>query len=546
MGGSVSTSQPLATSAGLKVLAGGGTAAQAALACAAVLAVVEPCSTGLGGDMFAILYDGGTREVKAVNGSGRSPRGIKGVGEVRREMGLEGGQSEWEDPFHPLAVTVPGAVMGWQDLYDRFCKDAPVNFTLRELLQPAIDLAGGGFPVPGPITANAWKGGVEGQIKPYAERLGQGRVPFTIDGARAPEAGEVFKNPELAAVLSAIADRGAKDGFYGGEAGRSIVETLNKLGSPMTLEDLTSHESTFPEPISSTYRSKRLYEVPPNTQGIAGLIALTALEAIENSPTPPEDGTSLLHAQIECMRLGFSKMRKDVADPDHMKTDPAQMLDREEIRKTILGSYDPNRSTLSAAAPSTSCTVSFQTADKYGNAVSFVNSNYMGFGSGIVPPGCGFSLQNRGAGFSLEEGHPNAIAPGKLPFHTIIPAIATHADTDELYATMTNMGGFMQPQGHMQLLVNLERHGMNSQEAVDAPRFCIRDGKGEGKVFLEDGFGDQTLSRIKDMGHNVENGLIKGFSRSLFGRAQIITRDRETGVLCGGSDGRADGQCSGL
>ena len=324
----------------------------------------------------------------------------------------------------------------------------------------------------------------------------------------------------------------------------------------MTLNDLTNHESLFPQAISQSYRNVKLWQVPPNGQGIAALIALSGLKHLEDKGICPQmtpetvgQTADALHVQIEMMRLGFADARKYVTCPHH--TVPTDwLLDPNRIGNRAEQRYDPHRANCHNDDALSSCdTVSFQVVDEEGNAISFVNSNFMGFGTGMVPDGCGFTLQNRGFNFSLDPEHANHLAPSKRPFHTIIPAMLTHTDTTSgeelLYATLSNMGGFMQPQGHLQLTVNMVAGEMDPQRAIDMPRFCIPAGTHDGLVQLEEGIPNCLLEELGRMGHHMETN-ISGHDRSVFGRAQIIKKDPETGVLWAGSDGRADGCAMGF
>jgi gamma-glutamyltranspeptidase/glutathione hydrolase len=371
-------------------------------------------------------------------------------------------------------------------------------------------------------------------------------VPLTIDGRNPPEPGDLIYNPDLARVLRELGSLGPKEGFYMGETGKAIVDVVQKHGGHLTMDDLQSHSSMFPEAISADYRGHKLWQVPPNGQGIAGLIALTGLAYLEEekviSPLSPESigGTDSYHVMMEMMRLAYADATAHVGDPDTMHVTSEWLLDKERIGKRAVAMFDPSKATIHGAPDASSCTVSFQVVDDQGNAISFVNSHFMGFGSGIVPKGCGFTLQNRGFGFTLTDGHPNAPAPAKRPFHTIIPGIITHADTGELYATISNMGGNMQPQGHLQLTVNMLAGGLDPQAAIDMPRFCIADGTQGGTAYLESGIDERVVKELDALGHSLLPN-IAGHERSVFGRAQIIKRDRRTGVLWAGSDGRADG-----
>jgi gamma-glutamyltranspeptidase / glutathione hydrolase len=547
----VATSQPLASSIGLDLLRRGANAADVAIAVAAALAVTEPCSTGLGGDMFCLYYCQTEKVVTCINGSGRSPAALT-LEKVRARYPT----STSADPLvqeqdgtifggSPLAVTVPGAAQGWEDLHRRHGSN---QFSMEQLLEPAALLAEQGFPV-APLTAYHWQLGMP-QVAQWIQK-GDTTEPIplcssTVHG-QAPKAGEMFVNPDMARVLRELGRHGAKQGFYEGPTGQAMVQTLNDLGGCLTMDDLRAHTSSFPEPICVEYRGCRLWQAPPNGQGVAGLVALAGLQHLEEQGIvcPPISEQSIgqadtYHVLIEMMRLGFADNQAHVACPDSMIVGTDWLLDKERIGNRAAKLYDPTKAVAAGVPDASSCTVSFQVVDTEGNAVSFVNSNYMGFGTGIVPKGCGFTLQNRGFGFNLQEGHPNSLAPAKRPYHTIIPGILTHADTNELYATLSNMGGHMQPQGHLQLTVDLLAGSMDPQAAIDMPRFCIADGTQNGIVLLEQGMDAKVVEDLISRGHNVKPN-VAGHERSVFGRAQIIKRNRETGVLWAGSDGRADG-----
>jgi len=532
----------------------------ASIAVAAALAVLEPCSTGLGGDMFCLYYNSSTRKVQAINSSGRSPKNLN-IDTVKQFYPSASSTMELESQFTMgiHSVTVPGAAQGWEDCYKKFGSG---RLTFVELLEPARKLAEEGFPV-STLTAMRWCQQMNCITKWYTkDEIESGIVELSVDGkGTGPRPGQLFKNPHMARVLKSLGEHGAKDGFYNSFPGEAIVETVQKHGGVLTKEDLMNHSSTYPEPICVNYSHVNVWEVPPNGQGIAGLIALEGLSALEESgriptsvfqevivddevpPHHPQPSAEMLHAQIEMMRLGFADARAHVCDPDYVKQKESTtewLLDGGRISKRAMELFDTEKAVIHGTPDATSCTVSFQVVDEEGNAMSFVNSNYMGFGTGLCPSTCSFTLQNRGAGFSLDPSHPNSLQPNKRPYHTIIPAMLTHADTDELYASLSNMGGFMQPQGHMQLVVNLLKNGMNPQTAIDAPRFCILDGTRDGMVYIEEGFHESTVSKLKEMGHKMKAN-VSGHEREIFGRAQIIHRDRDTGVLCAGSDGRADG-----
>lgn len=520
-GGIVSTSQPLATAAGLEILAKGGNAADAAVAAGAALNVTEPTSTGIGGDMFALYYSADTKRITALNGSGRAPAKL-----TLDTLKKDGFTTELP-PFHAHTVTVPGACAGWFDLMEKHG-----SLTMSEILAPAIRLASEGFPV-APITAYSWQRGAQKQLAsaPNGREL-------TIDG-RGPNAGEIFRNPGLARTFELIA-RGGPSAFYQGPIAEAIVSVIKEAGGVLSAEDLASHVSTWEEPISVTYRGYRVFECPPNGQGITALIALNILEGFDLAALESLSVESL-HLMIEAMRLAFADSRWYVADPKFSNVPVKELLSKayaDERRKLI----DLKRTTIDqhhGTPTNSSNTVYLSVVDKFGNACSFINSNYWGFGTGIVPKGFGFTLQNRGHNFSLIPNHPNALEPGKRPYHTIIPAMVTREADDSLYASYGVMGGFMQPQGHVQVLSALVDKGLDPQAALDLPRFCIDVDEDGGEVAMEDGIPQETLLGLKNMGHAMYP--VSGYERALFGRGQVILRDPETGALTAGSDPRADG-----
>ena len=518
--GIVATSQPFATATGLEILAKGGNAADAAVAAGAALNVTEPTSTGIGGDMFALYYSADKKRVSALNGSGRAPAALT-LNRLKKD-----GFSTDLPPFHAHTVTVPGACAGWFDLIKKHG-----SLEMSEILAPAIRLTSKGFPV-APITAHYWQRGAERQLKSALNGY-----ELTIDG-RGPNAGEIFRNPNLARTFELVA-RGGPSAFYQGEIAEAIVGVIKEAGGCMSAEDLASHTSTWEEPISVNYRGYHVHECPPNGQGITALIALNILEGFDLSALASLS-TERLHLVIEALRLAFADARWYVADPKFSKIPMEELLSKayaDERRKLI----DMKRATADqkrGSPVSSSGTVYLSVVDKFGNACSFINSNYWGFGTGIVPKGFGFTLQNRGHNFSLDPNHPNALEPRKRPYHTIIPAMVTRED-GSLYASYGVMGGFMQPQGHVQVLSALLDDGLDPQSALDLPRFCIDVEESGGRVALEEGMPANVISDLEKMGHPIDS--VSGYDRALFGRGQVILRDAETGVLCAGSDPRADG-----
>ncbi|KAL3671229.1 hypothetical protein V7S43_003161 [Phytophthora oleae] len=536
--GMVSCSQPLASEIGLRILKQGGNAVDAAIAIAAALNVTEPCSTGVGGDCFLLFFDAKTKQVRGLNGSGRSPaaltseQALKSLGQDARVI----------PSSHGHAVTVPGTVAGWVDAVEAWG-----TLEMAEILRPAIELAREGFPV-SPLTATSWERGKTQLLR------GPNAAELLNEHGEAPNAGEIFKNENLAGCFEEIVKKGKKSFYEDGRIAQAIVDMVKEKGGVMTLEDLKNHTSTFVTPISTRFQGVDVHEIPPNGQGITALLALNILTQLtKDGKLPPQGSAEFVHLQIEALRLAFADAKWFVSDMEHNANLPVKELLSEGYAKKRAALVNREKAAIDPkhGSPELSCdTVSFQVIDAQGNAVSMVNSNYEGFGTGLVPKGCGFTLQNRGCNFELhgaEVGHPNSLAPNKRPYHTIIPGLSTFSDSGELHSSFSVMGGFMQPQGHVQVLSHLLLHSQNPQEALDAPRFSIDVGRptkpgssGGSSVLVEKDLGADVIAALKDkFGHKIQE--VEGFKRSTFGRGQIILRDPKTGVLCAGSDGRADG-----
>jgi len=515
--GMVASSQRLASAAGADVLRAGGTAADACVAMDAVLHVTEPASTGLGGDMFALYYDARAREITALNGSGRAPRG-RTLGQVARD-------ARGEIPVsHGDAVTVPGVCAAWFDLVARHGA-----MPVARLLEPAIRAAEDGFAV-APISTAMWERNLA-QLQ---------SAELTVEG-RAPRAGETFRNPGLARVLRAIATDGPAAFYQGGIAAR-IAAAVQDAGGAMTPDDLAAHLSTWEEPIATAYRGARVWECPPNGQGLAALLALAMLDGL---PAHAPGGADRIHAQVEALRLAFADARWFAADPAFAPA-PLGALLSPAYAAVRRGRIDPARAATDVArgAPAgIPGTVYLCAVDAMGNACSYVSSHYLGFGTGIVPHGLGFPLQNRARGFSLDARHPNAYAPGKRPYHTIIPGMLTR-DDGTLWAPFGVMGGVMQPQGHVQVVTALVDDGAHPQAALDRPRFFIEPEAEGGRLYLEEGTAASLAESLRARGHEVVADP-PSYGRALFGRGQIIVRERD-GALSGGSDRRGDGCIVGI
>ncbi|XP_028260440.1 uncharacterized protein LOC114435096 [Parambassis ranga] len=547
--GCVASSQPLASCIGLDVLKRGGNAADAAVAVAAALAVTEPCSTGPGGDAFCLFYNGNTGEIRGINGSGRSP------GAQTLDL-LEGRGYTAEAPppvFDALNVTVPGAPACWCDTVQLFGSH---KLSLQEVLSGAVELAEVGFPV-AEVTAHQWAKWVA-LLREAGKELGGALL---IDG-HTPKCGQVFKNKALAQTLKELGERG-KAAFYQGRVAQAIVDVIRQNGGVMTLDDLSSHDSEVVTPISTEYKGVRLWELPPNSQGLAALLLLNILENFPQLRAAGHNSSDYIHIFVEAVRLALTDAMCYLGDPDHGTIPLQTLLDKSYSHQRAQHISMDRAMERGEPGPTTgSDTVYFCVIDSQGNACSFVNSTYLGFGTGLVPKDCGFSLQNRGANFSLRRNHMNCVAGGKRPYHTIIPALLTDAavqsEKPQLLAALGVMGAFMQPQGHIQVLLNMLEFGMNPQQALDAPRVYVHyDHKTEQWfVSLEEGIHQEVAEELRRRGHSVD-WPVTGHNRSHFGRGQIITvgdwwnpsvtrqAARTSRVLWAGSDPRADGCAQG-
>lgn len=508
----VATSQPLAAQAGLRMLLRGGTATDAAIATAATLTVVEPTSNGIGSDAFALVWDG--TGLHGLNASGRSPRAL----DPTRFGGLDAMPLHGWDP-----VTVPGAVSAWSALHKRFGR-----LPFAELFEPAVHYAEAGFAV-SPLTARGWARAP----MTFAGIEEFGRA-FLLDG-RAPAAGETFRFPEQAWTLQRIAETGG-EAFYRGDVADRIVAHARATGGVLAAEDLAEHVPSWVEPIRQRYGTVELAEIPPNGQGLAALLALGILEQFDLRDLPV-DSVEGVHLQIEAMKLAFADAHRYVADPAFMDVDVDALLAPEYLRERAQLIRRDRAQDPGAGKPPDDGTVYLTAADADGSMVSFIQSNYYGFGSGVVVPGTGISLQNRGAGFSLDPGNPNHVAPRKRPFHTIIPGFVT-ADGAPLMSFGV-MGGPMQPQGHVQMVVRLEAYGQNPQTASDAPRWQVLHGR---TVAMENGFPSQVLEGLAALGHDLQ---VRPPEESFaFGGAQLAYRSQDGYVAA--SDHRKDGQAVGF
>ena len=523
----VATSQPLATQTALDVLKNGGNAMDAAIAANALLGLVEPTGNGIGGDIFAIIWDAESQQLYGFNGSGRSPQNL--TFDWWKENGYNSIPGSGA-----LAVSAPGCVDGWYSLNERFGTKP-----MAELLQPAINYAREGFPVT-EVIAFLWQGYCRS-----LQKYDNFRELYMPDG-HAPRKGDIFKNPDLAHTLELIA-RGGRDAFYKGKIARTIAKTVQREGGFLTTSDLAAHSSQWVEPVSTNYRGYDVYELPPNGQGVAVLQMLNILEGYD-LPSMGFGSPDYLHLLIEAKKLAYEDRATYYADPDFKDIPLEELISKnyaEDRRKLI----NPEKAALEyapGALDSASSTIYLTVADLQGNMVSLIQSNYSGMGGGIVPDGLGFSLQNRGTSFSLQPGRFNTYAPGKRPFHTIIPGFVTK--DGKPFMSFGLMGGSMQPQGHTQVLVNIIDFGMNFQEAGDALRIRhngsssptgskMTDG---GVVTVEGGLEHDVILELIKKGHRI------GFSLRGYGGYQAIGVDQKNGVYYGASESRKDGQAAGF
>jgi gamma-glutamyltranspeptidase/glutathione hydrolase len=514
----VAASNPLAAQVGLQILRQGGNAADAAVATVAMLNVTEPASTGIGGDCFALHFDARTKQITALNGSGRSPAALT-ADHLRRQ-----GFAEIPERS-PHSITVPGACMGWFDLLQRHGR-----MTLKQVLSEPIHYAREGFPVQ-PVFGTGWQ-----MSEPVL--LGGVNTGDYLPGGRAPQVGEFVRLPGLARTFEIVAE-GGPEAFYDGPIAEAIIKTVEPLGSLLTRDDLRAHRSSWVEPISTDYRGVRVYECPPNGQGLAALITLNIAEGWDFSSLAWES-PERIHLTVEAMRLAFADARRYITDPERVRVPVEGLLSKQyAAQRRALISPDMAMQPPRYGAPLPgSDTVYLSVVDGEGNACSFINSLYYGWGSAVVAEGTGVFLQNRGANFSLEDGHPNVLEGGKRPYHTIIPAMATR--DGDLWASFGVMGGFMQPQGHFQMMSAMLDDDLNPQETLNLPRWCLEEGTGSSVLALEEGLPTATMARLAELGHRVRP--VSGYGRGVFGDGQIIRRDAATGVLFGGSDPRKDGQ----
>jgi len=524
--GMVATSHPLATQIGLDILKKGGTAIDAAIAANAALGLMEPTGCGVGGDLFAIVWDAKTKKLYGLNASGRSPKGL--TLEEFKKRGLDRIPA-----LGPLPVSVPGAIDGWFELHGKFG-----SLPMEELLSPAISYAENGFPLTQLIS---W---YMSRSVPRYEDIGFPNIRETYldqNGGKLPGEGDIYKNPFLANTYRKIAE-GGRDAFYKGDIARTIADFIKSQGGYLSLSDFTEHRSEWVTPVSVNYRGYEVWELPPNGQGIAALQMLQILEGYDFSDIT-FGSAQHLHLFTEAKKLAFEDRARYYADPDFVNIPVETLLsdDYADTRRSMIGE---TAGTYEAGEISAGETIYMTAADQYGNMISLIQSNYRGMGSGMVPPGLGFMLQDRGELFSLKEGQANTYEPGKRPFHTIIPAFITRNGAP--WVSFGVMGGDFQPQGHTQIVMNLIDFGMNLQEAGDAPRWDHTGGstptgenRGSGAVRIESGIPYETILGLMDKGHQVR------YARGVYGGYQAILWDAENQSYRGASESRKDGQAAG-
>ena len=523
--GMACTSQPLATQVALDILKAGGNAIDAAIAANALLGLVEPTGNGVGGDLFAIVWDAETKQLYGLNASGRSPRSL--TIDYFKEKGYDKIPA-----YGPLPVSVPGCVDGWFELHKRFG-----TMNMDQILKPAITYAREGFPLT-ELIAYYWAGNARSLSK--YPNISDVYMP----GGKAPGKGEIFKNPYLASTLEAIAE-GGRDAFYKGEIAKTIDTFMKEQGGFLSYEDLASHSSEWVEPVSANYRGYDVWELPPNGQGIAALQILNILERFDIA-SMGFGSSDYIHHFVEAKKLAFEDRAKYYADPAFNQLPVEELISKEYAAKRA-ELINPKRASrnLDAGEMEHGNTIYLTVADSHGNMISLIQSNFRGLGSGMCPPGLGFILQDRGELFTLEEGHYNVYEPGKRPFHTIIPAFITKDGLP--YMSFGLMGGSMQPQGHAQIVVNMIDFGMNLQEAGDAPRIR-HDGSSQptgtemtdgGVVNLESGIPYESIRGLMKRGHHIQS------SNGGFGGYQAIKWDKKNGTYFGASESRKDGQAAG-
>jgi len=523
--GMVCTSQPLVTQIGIDILKLGGSAIDAAIACDAALGLMEPTGSGVGGDLFAIVWDAKTKKLYGLNASGRSPKSL--TKEILLSKGIK-----YIPSTGPLPVSVPGCVDGWFELNKKFGK-----LPMKQLLSPAIKYAKEGFPVSELI---AYYMGSNSRSLSQFPNIKETYMP----NGNPPKKGEIFKNPFLANTLQKISD-GGRDAFYKGDIAHTIDDFMKKNGGYLSYEDMASHKSEWVEPLSTNYRGYDVWELPPNSQGVAALQMLNMMEAYDVK-SMGFGSADYVHLFVEAKKLAFEDRAKFYADPAFNQLPIKQLISKDyaaERRKLIDMSKSARR--VMPGNPEHGNTIYLTVADEEGNMVSFIQSNYRGMGSGMCPDGLGFIFQDRGEMFTLEDNHVNTYQPGKRPFQTIIPCFITK--DGKPWVSFGVMGGAMQPQGHVQIVCNLIDFGMNLQEAGDAPRIqhdfssepTGQKSVDQGLVYLESGFSYETIRALMQRGHKIQ------FDLGGYGGYQAIMYDEKNKTYIGASESRKDGQAAG-
>lgn len=541
--GAAATSQPLATQVALDVLKAGGSAVDAAIAANAALGLMEPTGNGIGGDLFALVWDPRTQKLHGLNAAGAAPRGLTLAQlQTRLKARNEGALPKAMPVAGSLSVTVPGTVGGWFALHERFG-----NLPMEEVLAPAIGYARDGFAV-SPVIADLWAMNFRrfGRNAALIEERGNAAALFLPEG-RAPKAGEVFRNPDLAETLNLIA-QGGEDAFYRGPIARTIDAYMKRIGGPLRYADFAAYRPEWVEPVSTNYRGYDVWQIPPSTQGVIVLEMLNILEGYDLKAMG-FDSADRLHVMTEAKKLAFADRARFLADPAKTAVPAAGLIDKNyaaerraliDMTRAAPAEVDPGQPIFERAD-----TIYLTVADESGMMVSLIQSNYAGMGSGLVPDGLGFMLQNRGAQFSLDAGHPNVYAPGKRPFHTIIPGFVSR--DGQPWLSFGVMGGGMQPQGQVQVLSNIIDFGMDVQLAGDAPRWRHMGGPDPGNadegeantLFLERGYSTATIAELERRGHKIKIG------GEDVGGYQAILKNPQNGAYWAASEMRKDGQAGG-
>jgi len=513
--GIVTTSHYLASQAGAQVLAQGGSAMDAAIAANAVLGVTEPMMNGIGGDLFLIYWDAKAGKLYGLNASGWAPRKL-----TIEFLAQHGITAMPHDGIH--SVTVPGAVEGWSQAHKRFGR-----LPWKDLFAPAIHYAEHGYAVP-EIIQDYWAG-EDAKLR----KTDEARRVF-LPGGKVPGLGSIFTNPDIAKTLQLIAEKG-RDAFYKGEIAQAIVRTSKAFGGTMELQDLSDFSAEWVEPISTTYREWKIYELPPNVQGMAALEMLNIMETFQPDKDGPK-GVVELHKKIEAMKLAYADLYRYNADQRFAKVPVEGLLDK-AYAKERAAKIDPGKANCNPGPghPATSDTTYLAAVDKDGNIASLIQSNYSAFGSGVVVKGMGFALQNRGALFSLDASHPNALQPRKRPFHTIIPAFMERGD---VHIGFGIMGGANQPLAHAQFVSNIVDYGMNIQAALEAPRFTVTSGEVSCDILIESRVAPEVIQALRQKSHNL---IVRAEYTALMGRGQAVMHNSKTGMNWAASDPRADG-----